>query len=236
MNTKEKIENRIATSPDSVFLKSDFADVTGSAAVGRALAALIRDGVIVRVGLGVYCKARISSLTGKPIPCVSMVEIGDAILRKLGIQATLAESALDYLDGRSTQVPARERLCIGAAKFSRQIGFGKRVLRVERGGDPAAFCRVARIRNPLMSRADAKIVSARFLGAVTAVNLDFEGVEEIGRSFADELFRVWPLANPAARVVVRGAGPAVLQVLKGVMARTDLPQPLRPVEVEISSN
>ena len=47
----------------------------------------------------------------------------------------------------------------------------------------------------LISRSQAKRLVARF-DYFKTVTLDFEGIEEIGQAFADELFRVYRLAHP----------------------------------------
>jgi len=47
----------------------------------------------------------------------------------------------------------------------------------------------------LISRSQAKRLVARF-DRFKTVTLDFEGIEEIGQAFADELFRVYRLAHP----------------------------------------
>jgi anti-sigma regulatory factor (Ser/Thr protein kinase) len=52
----------------------------------------------------------------------------------------------------------------------------------------------------LISRSQAKRVIARF-DRFKIVVLDFEGVSEIGQAFADELFRVYPAANPTVELL-----------------------------------
>jgi hypothetical protein len=47
----------------------------------------------------------------------------------------------------------------------------------------------------LISRSQAKRLVARF-DRFKTVTLDFEGIDEIGQAFADELFRVYRLAHP----------------------------------------
>ena len=47
----------------------------------------------------------------------------------------------------------------------------------------------------MISRSQAKRLVARF-DRFKTVTLDFEGIDEIGQAFADELFRVYRLAHP----------------------------------------
>ena len=60
----------------------------------------------------------------------------------------------------------------------------------------------------LISRSQAKRVLSRF-GQFSEVLLDFNGVEFIGRAFADEIFRVFQTANPHVKFVVVNACPSV---------------------------
>lgn len=53
----------------------------------------------------------------------------------------------------------------------------------------------------LVSRSQAKRVLARF-EQFTEVMLDFDGVEDIGQPFADEIFRVFPLNHPSIALQV----------------------------------
>lgn len=52
----------------------------------------------------------------------------------------------------------------------------------------------------LVSRSQAKRVLARF-DKFEEVLLDFEGIEEIGQAFADEIFRVFATAHPNTKVI-----------------------------------
>lgn len=60
----------------------------------------------------------------------------------------------------------------------------------------------------LVSRSAAKRVLARF-DRFKEIILDFSGVDSIGHSFADEVFRVFPLHNPGIALVVIGANDMV---------------------------
>ncbi|MEI6700416.1 MAG: DUF4325 domain-containing protein [Actinomycetota bacterium] len=63
-----------------------------------------------------------------------------------------------------------------------------------------------------VSRTQAKTLAAR-LEMFDQVELDFEGVREIGQGFADELFRVWQVQHPGTRLVPVNANPAILAVI-----------------------
>lgn len=98
--------------------------------------------------------------------------------------------------------------------------------------DPARFSfrktrfqvAIAAFDGALVSRSQAKRVAFR-LEAFDEVALDFAGVESVGQAFADELFRVWPLAHQETRLVVERVGPKVEAMISHVRSRGDLPQP-----------
>lgn len=75
----------------------------------------------------------------------------------------------------------------------------------------------------LISRSQAARVTAQF-GSFTTVELDFLAIPTIGQGFADELFRVWPLAHPDTTISVTNASDAVKRMVAHVVGRDDLPQ------------
>jgi len=52
----------------------------------------------------------------------------------------------------------------------------------------------------LISRSQAKRLIARF-DRFKTVFLDFDGIQEIGQAFADELFRVYAEEHPAVKLI-----------------------------------
>ena len=70
----------------------------------------------------------------------------------------------------------------------------------------------------LLSRSQAKRVMSG-VEKFKMVDLDFEGVPEIGQAFADEIFRVFAAAHPAVTVRAVHAGPGVLPMIRRVSAR-----------------
>ena len=129
---QERIESSLSRSGGKVFLRREFDRFGGYDQVGRALRGVISKGLLVKAGYGVYVKARKSSLTGKPVPVEPLVDIGIAVLSKLGIDARPSSAAAGYLAGRSTQMPMAEALSVGNARVCRKIGFGAKTLRLDR--------------------------------------------------------------------------------------------------------
>ncbi len=131
--TSITIRNRIAerirrTRKTDVFLRQDFADLGAYDVIGRELRKLVRDGALVQVGYGLYARAKRSVLSGKPIPVTPLIDIGYQALRRLGYSPTPSKAALDYIEGRTTQVPAGDRIAVPGARVKRKITFGPRVI------------------------------------------------------------------------------------------------------------
>ena len=132
MTTQERIERWLARSGDVVFVRTDFKRFGGYDQVGRALRAVLKKGLLVRAGYGIYVKARPSGITGEPVPVLSLVEIGLQALSKLGVEADLGRSAKAYMARRTTQMPMATVLNVGKSRVSRRIGFGKQCVRYEK--------------------------------------------------------------------------------------------------------
>lgn len=84
---------------------------------------------------------------------------------------------------------------------------------------PVRLARLARLGGEnLLSRSQAKRVMSG-LEKFKVVELDFEGVPEIGQAFADEIFRVFTAAHPQVAVRAVHAGPGVLPMIRRVAPR-----------------
>ncbi len=65
----------------------------------------------------------------------------------------------------------------------------------------------------LVSRSQAKRVAHRF-ERFKIVKLDFDGIEEIGQAFADELFRVFATDHPNVRLIPLNTSPGVAKMVR----------------------
>src|SRR5215831_12430382 len=131
---REKIEARIAhKKQDDVFLPREFAYLGGGDQVLRVLRRLVREGHLVRLGYGVYGRAVVSQLSGKPILYSSNGFIGAArqALTKLGVQWEPTEAERAYHEGRSTQLPVNPVVRV-KGRFSRKLRYGDTELVLER--------------------------------------------------------------------------------------------------------
>jgi hypothetical protein len=63
-----KLLKRIDRKRGDVFLRADFDDLGGYDQVGRILRQLVRAGRLVKVGQGLYARARPPMTSGKPVP------------------------------------------------------------------------------------------------------------------------------------------------------------------------
>lgn len=100
------------------------------AQVGKALSSLIRDGQLVRLGYGVYAKARRSSLSGQPVPRKPLESLALEALTKLGIDAQPGRAAREYLSG-SAQIPVQVSFDTGRRRISRKLQVGSRKVEYE---------------------------------------------------------------------------------------------------------
>ena len=89
----------------SVFVASDFADVTENVKVGVSLSRLEEEGIIMRVMRGVYYKPGYSKLLGEYI-APAPDAVADAIARNYGWSIVPCGDTVLNLLGLSTQVPA----------------------------------------------------------------------------------------------------------------------------------
>lgn len=127
---ESRILGRIVRKKDSVFLRKDFLDLGGYDQVGRALKHLADNGKLVRIGYGLYSKARVSSLTGETIPTASLPTLAKEALERLGVKIMPSQAELAYNEGRSTQIPTG-RLITVKSRVNRKISFKDTTIKYE---------------------------------------------------------------------------------------------------------
>jgi hypothetical protein len=118
-----KISARMARKKDIVFLREDFADLGGYDQVGRILRNLVRDGKIIKIGYGLYAKAKKSSITGEIIPVAPLPTLARAALERLGVEVAPSALERDYSAGKTTQVPTGRMIAV-KGRINRKIGYG----------------------------------------------------------------------------------------------------------------
>jgi hypothetical protein len=123
---RERIEDRISRrQEDAVFLTREFSNLGNGGQVLRVLRQLVRDGRLVRLGYGVYGRAVVSRLSGKPILYSPNGFVGAVrqALDKLGVRWEPTKSERTYNERRSTQVPVNPVVRV-RGRFRRHLSYG----------------------------------------------------------------------------------------------------------------
>ena len=131
MNITNRIKRSIRNRSDLVFRPSDFQPFGSEASVKRALKELTDIGVLIRLGVGLYAKAKPSVISGKPIPIQPLEVLGPQALTKLGVRLKASLQTAEYNAGRSTQIPIGIVVNIGKQRISRKIGFNGKFIKYE---------------------------------------------------------------------------------------------------------
>ena len=100
--------------------------------MGRALNELTARGALVKLGVGVYARAKPSVLSGKPIPARPLEVLAPQALQRLGVALGETRLAAAYNSGQSTQIPAGVVLNTGKRRITRKLGFNGKLVHYER--------------------------------------------------------------------------------------------------------
>jgi len=129
---EERLLKRIDRKRGAVFLRTNFGDLGGYDQVGRVLRDLVRKGQLVRVGQGLYARARPSITSGEPLPARGLATLPEA-LGRVGIETVPTRLERAYNAGETTQVPTGR--VVGVTRRGRRnIGYGGVKLSFERAG------------------------------------------------------------------------------------------------------
>ncbi|AXE96402.1 DUF6088 family protein [Paraburkholderia sp. DD10] len=131
MYLEDRLKIAIAKRASDVFLRTDFARLGSEAQLGRALRSLIESGVIVKLGVGVYAKAKRSVLSGEPIPVQPVEVLAEEALGRLGVKVYPSKQVELYNAGKTTQLPAATVVNTGNRRIVRKLGFGKKTVQYE---------------------------------------------------------------------------------------------------------
>lgn len=128
---ESKILARISRRKSNVFLRDDFLDLGGYDQIGRGLKQLTEKGKLLRIGYGLYAKAKISSLNGETVPTATLPKLGKEALAKLKVKTLPTKAEIAYQQGRSTQVPTGRMIGV-KGRISRKIGYKGAYIAYER--------------------------------------------------------------------------------------------------------
>ena len=160
MTIADRIERSVANRKDAVFVRSELKSFGNTSQVGRALRGMVARGALVRLGVGVYAKAKPSVLTGKPIPISPLEVLGPQALTKLGVKFEPCRATKAYNSGASTQIPSGVVLNTGDRRVTRKIGFNGKYIKYERSGQMFAFNETAIDNRKLKARVAARVQQA----------------------------------------------------------------------------
>ena len=127
-----RLMNRIGRKRGDVFVRADFKDLGGYDQVGRALRRLIRKRDLVKVGQGLYVRARASEINGDAVPVRGLSTLNEA-LQRVGIETVPTRMERAYNAGETTQVPTGRVVGV-KRRVRRKIGYGGFTLSFERAG------------------------------------------------------------------------------------------------------
>jgi hypothetical protein len=130
--SKDRILASLRTSKNNVFLREEFNRFGNYRQVCRVVKELLDEGRILRLGYGTYVKARPSTISGKPVPDGSLVNIGMEAMKRLGIEVSPGKDMQALISGESTQVPMLPIVNIGKAIVCRKLSLGSRSLVYEK--------------------------------------------------------------------------------------------------------
>lgn len=132
MNIVDRIKRSVANRNADVFVRADFMSFGSQAQVSRALNELQSKGSLVKLGVGVYAKAKPSVLSGKPIPIKPLEVLAPEVLKKLGVQVGESRQTREYNSGSSTQIPTGIVFSVGKRRIQRKLGFNGKLVEYER--------------------------------------------------------------------------------------------------------
>jgi hypothetical protein len=134
MSLRGRIARKVARSKRDVFLTRDFAPrMSDEDQVIRALRDLVSERKLLRLGKGVYAKARPSRISGRAVLAnpAGFQAVAQQALNRLGVKWDVTEAQRAFAEGRSTQIPVNPVLKV-EGRFSRKLRYGDSELIVER--------------------------------------------------------------------------------------------------------
>jgi hypothetical protein len=131
MKLEQRISLAIRKRTGNVVLRSELAGMGSASQVTAVLRVLQDNGILVRIGTGIYAKTRKSSVTGAIVPAGSLETLAIEALKKLSVPVEPCNAAAAYNRGDSSQLPGAFVVNTGKRRISRKIYVGKRILKYE---------------------------------------------------------------------------------------------------------
>lgn len=124
--TLGRCRRHLLTSTAKVFRTLAFLPFGSPTAVQRALAQLVLDGELIRIGVGVYVRTKRSVVTGAVIPVAPLEVLAPEALALFGVEVWPPKAYRDYNEGRTDQVPCGLVLNTGKRRIARRLQFNGR--------------------------------------------------------------------------------------------------------------
>lgn len=128
MKLADRLARSIKRCSGNVILRSEIAKLGSATQLTKALNTLIKNGVIVRIGSGIYAKTRKSSVTGASVPAGSLETLATEALEKMGVLFSVGRDAAAYNSGATTQLPGSFVVHTGNRRISTKLEVGGRKL------------------------------------------------------------------------------------------------------------
>ena len=125
------IRNTVKRSRKNVFLRNDFASLGDYDQVGRALRQLVTQGVLIKIGQGLYAKAKINRFTREPMPACpgGFYQVATEALTRLNIKWKPDKAINEYQQGLTTQIPAKPTAIV-YSRVSRKIAIKNKIIKI----------------------------------------------------------------------------------------------------------
>ena len=131
LSIRDRMIRSITMRRGEIVLRSDFEQMGSQSQISRIFNVFVKEGRLVCLGHGVFAKARISSLNGKPVSREPLEVLAEEALRRLHIDVQPGQAQRDYASGKSTQVPVQSTFNTGCRRISRKLILGNRTIRYE---------------------------------------------------------------------------------------------------------
>lgn len=117
-----KMSYRIQRKAEPVFVPNDFTDLSDYDQVLRILRKKVQEGSLIKLGQGIYTRARYSKFTNKQILEKPLNELARIALKKLGVKTAPTRFESAYNEGRTTQVPTGRVIGV-KSRVNRKISY-----------------------------------------------------------------------------------------------------------------
>lgn len=117
MKLSERLKASIRRRSGNVILRSELAGLGSASQLSVALRDLQREGVLRRLGSGVYVKTQVDSVTGEPVVVQGLESLAQEAFEKLGMPVRVVPCG--HRQSKKVRVEV-----IGAYRFSRHLSLG----------------------------------------------------------------------------------------------------------------